>query len=115
MSKVDAYEQEILTAFEKGQLKSVATKAELVKLKAAARATAMKDRRVNIRLSSIDLSDIQVKALEEGVPYQTLIASVLHKYVSGRLVEKSNVVTSRSQGPQKGRSPALRSKQGHLK
>ena len=88
MSKVDAYEQEILSAFESGKLRSVATKAELEKLKAAARATAVKDRRVNIRLSSIDLSDIQVKALEQGVPYQTLIASVLHKYVSGRLVEQ---------------------------
>lgn len=87
MPNVDGYEQEILAAFEKGSLKSVATKAELEKFRAAARATAVKDRRVNIRLSSIDLSDIQVKALEEGMPYQTLIASVLHKYVSGRLVE----------------------------
>ncbi len=87
MPKIDAYEHELLTAFEKGQLKSVATKAELAKFKAAARATAIKDRRVNIRLSSGDLSDIQVKALEEGVPYQTLIASVLHKYVTGRLAE----------------------------
>ncbi|KAF0165029.1 MAG: hypothetical protein FD157_1710 [Rhodocyclaceae bacterium] len=87
MPKIDAYEHEVLTAFEKGQLKSVATKAELAKFKAAARATAIKDRRVNIRLSSGDLSDIQVKALEEGVPYQTLIASVLHKYVTGRLAE----------------------------
>jgi len=43
---------------------------------------------VNIRLSSGDLSDIQVKALEEGVPYQTLIASVLHKYFTGRLAER---------------------------
>ncbi|MHB8266126.1 MAG: hypothetical protein ACYDC7_09425 [Acidithiobacillus ferrivorans] len=87
MPKIDAYEHEVLTAFEKGQLKSVATKAELAKFKAAARATAIKDRRVNIRLSSGDLSDIQVKALEEGMPYQTLIASVLHKYVTGRLAE----------------------------
>jgi predicted DNA binding CopG/RHH family protein len=87
MPKIDAYELEILTAFEKGQLKSVATKAELAKFKAAARATAIKDRRVNIRLSSGDLNDIQVRALEEGVPYQTLIASVLHKYVTGRLAE----------------------------
>ena len=67
MPKINDYEQEVLTAFEKGQLKSVATKAELAKFKAAARATAIKDRRVNIRLSSGDLSDIQVKALEEGV------------------------------------------------
>jgi len=88
MPKTDEYEFEILSAFEEGRLKSVATKAELAKFKAAARATAIKDRRVNIRLSSGDLSDIQAKALEEGVPYQTLIASVLHKYVTGRLAER---------------------------
>src|SRR3954452_19277549 len=93
MPKTDAYELEILRAFEEGRLPSVATKAELAKIKAAARATAIKDRRVNIRLSSGDLSDIQAKALEEGVPYQTLIASVLHKYVTGRLAERSARVT----------------------
>ncbi len=87
MPKNDAYEREVLGAYEKGQLKSVATKAELAKFKAAARATAVKDRRVNIRLSSSDLQDVQVKAMQEGVPYQTLIASVLHKYVTGRLTE----------------------------
>ncbi len=96
MSKLDAYELEVLKAFEKGKLKSVATKSELEKLKTAARATAIKDRRVNIRLSSIDLSDIQVKALEEGIPYQTLIASVLHKYVTGRLLEQSRRITGRT-------------------
>jgi predicted DNA binding CopG/RHH family protein len=88
MSKIDADEQKLLAAYEQGKLRSVATKAELAKLKAAARATAIKDRRVKIRLSSGDLSDIQVKALEEGVSYQTLIASVLHKYVTGRLAER---------------------------
>jgi predicted DNA binding CopG/RHH family protein len=87
MPKIDADEQEILAAYESGVLKSVASKTELARFKAAARATAIKDRRVNIRLSSGDLRDIQVKALEEGVPYQTLIASVLHKYVTGRLAE----------------------------
>ncbi len=96
MSKIDAYELKVLKSFEKDEFKSVATRGELEKLKAAARATAIKDRRVNIRLSSIDLSDIQVKALEEGVPYQTLIASVLHKYVSGRFVEKPQRITDRS-------------------
>ena len=96
MPKIDAYEQEVLKAFENDKLKSVATKSELGKFKAAARATAIKDRRVNIRLSSIDLSDIQVKAMEEGVPYQTLIASVLHKYVTGRLSEKARRITGRS-------------------
>jgi len=92
MPKIDNDEMEVLTAYDKGRLKSVATKAELAKFKAAARATAIKDRRVNIRLSSGDLSDIQVKALQEGVPYQTLIASVLHKYVTGRLAEEPRAI-----------------------
>lgn len=112
MSKPDAYEREVLNAFEKGELKSVATKAELAKLKAAARATAIKDRRVNIRLSSIDLSDIQVKAMEEGIPYQTLIASVLHKYVAGRLVDKPAgsipKATTSNDAAQTRRSPGAR-------
>lgn len=88
MPELDREELELLEAFEKGSLRSIATKTQLARFKAAARATAIKDRRVNIRLSSGDLSDIQVKALEEGVPYQTLIASVLHKYVTGRLADK---------------------------
>ena len=89
MTKLDSYEQEILTAYESGQLKPVANKAELAGMRAAARATAVKDRRVNIRLSSGDLRDVQAKAMEEGMPYQTLIASVLHKYVNGRFAERA--------------------------
>lgn len=99
MPKIDEYELELVSAFEKGKLKSVATKAELAKFKAAARATAIKDRRVNIRLSSGDLSDIQVQALKEGVPYQTLIASVLHKYVTGRLAEPAAPVARTTDKP----------------
>jgi predicted DNA binding CopG/RHH family protein len=87
MPRVDEYEAELLASFDADKLKSVATKSELAKMRAAARATALKDKRVNIRLSAGDLQDIQVKALEEGMPYQTLIASVLHKYVAGRLQE----------------------------
>lgn len=96
MATTDAYEAELLAAYDKGALKSIASKSELARFKAAARATAIKDKRVNIRLSSGDLQDIQVKALEEGMPYQTLIASVLHKYVTGRLSEKA---ASTSQAP----------------
>jgi hypothetical protein len=70
------------------------------------RATAIKDRRINIRLSSGDLSDIQVKALEEGVPYQTLIASVLHKYVTGRLSERPQRVAKLPRGGAPKRRPA---------
>ena len=69
MPKIDDYELEVLSAFEKGKLKSVATKSELARLKAAARATAIKDRRVNMRLCSAGLGDIQIRALQEGVPY----------------------------------------------
>lgn len=86
--KLDDYEQEILTSYESGKLEPIATKAELAQMKAAARATAIKDQRINIRLSTGDLRDIQAKALQEGMPYQTLIASVLHKYIAGRLAEK---------------------------
>lgn len=64
MPTIDKSEQDILTAYEKGWLKSVATKSELAKFKSAARATAIKDRRVNIQRSSVNLSDIQVKTLK---------------------------------------------------
>lgn len=106
MPKTDPYESELITAFEKGTLKSVATKAELSKFRAAARATAIKDRRVNIRLSTGDLQDIQVKALQEGMPYQTLIASVLHKYVTGRLAERE--AQPRSPMAQQGKAAGRR-------
>jgi predicted DNA binding CopG/RHH family protein len=106
MSKTDPYESDLIAAFEKGALKSVATKAELSRLRAAARATAIKDRRVNIRLSTGDLQDIQVKALEEGMPYQTLIASVLHKYVTGRLAERE--VQPRSRALKEGKAAGRR-------
>jgi predicted DNA binding CopG/RHH family protein len=86
-SEIDKEERAILDAYERGKLRSVATKKELAKFRAAARATAIKDRRVNIRLSSNDLREIQARALADGLPYQTLIASVLHKYVTGRLIE----------------------------
>jgi predicted DNA binding CopG/RHH family protein len=101
MPDIDEDEIEVLSAYEKGKLKSVATKTELARLRVAARATGIKDRRVNIRLSSGDLSDIQVKALEEGVPYQTLIASVLHKYVTGRLAERPATARPRRRAPKR--------------
>jgi len=48
-----------------------------------------KDKRVNIRLSEKDLADLKIRAMQDGIPYQTLMGSILHKYVSGRLIEKS--------------------------
>lgn len=97
MKNLDRYEREVLGAYEKGALVSVRpTKAQLAGLREAARATFVKNRRVNIRLSAADLLDIQARAYEEGVPYQTLIASVLHKYVAGRLQEKKSRLTAGS-------------------
>jgi predicted DNA binding CopG/RHH family protein len=94
MSKLDPYELEVLEAYETGKLKPIASKAELQRMRIAARATSIKDKRVNIRLSSVDLLDIQAKALAEGMPYQTLIASVLHKYVAGKFSEKEPAAAS---------------------
>jgi predicted DNA binding CopG/RHH family protein len=99
-----SYEERISEDYEKGRLKSVApSKAELKSFKKAARATLIKNRRVNVRLSSPDLMDIQTRAAEEGMPYQTLIASVLHKFVTGRFTEKSSRLTTRSSGRAKRR------------
>ncbi len=97
MKKPDPFETDILQAYDKGELKSVApNRADLAKFKAAATATFAKDKRINIRLSSPDLMDIQARAMEEGIPYQTFIASVLHKYATGRLVEKPIKAPARS-------------------
>jgi predicted DNA binding CopG/RHH family protein len=96
--KLDKYEEEVLAAFESGAPLPIATKEELERIRESARATAIKDQRINIRLSAGDLRDIQVKAMQEGMPYQTLIASVLHKYVTGRLAEKSHITQSGPNG-----------------
>jgi predicted DNA binding CopG/RHH family protein len=75
-----------LATVENGEWRPVTNLDEQRKaLRSAAAATFRKDRRVNIRISGKDLDALQKRALEEGLPYQTLIASVLHKYVSGRL------------------------------
>ena len=93
------YEEDILTSFEKGEWHSVPNlKDEISRYAATAAATLTKDKRINIRLSSRDLEDVQTRAAEEGMPYQTLIASVLHKYVSGRLIETPPRPTMRTTG-----------------
>ena len=82
------YEAEILRSFEKGEWNPVKNlKKETTRYSEAAVETLLKNRRVNIRISAIDLEGLQAKAAAEGLPYQTLMASVLHKYVSGRLVD----------------------------
>lgn len=90
MKKFDAEEKEILEAFKKGGLKQSSNVAqEMEQHKAVAEATFKKDARINIRLSSRDLRSLQTRALKEGMPYQTLVSSVLHKFVDGQLVDKA--------------------------
>lgn len=86
---IDAEELEILQAWEAGVLRPVSAMAKQIKShRAAAEATFKKDQRLNIRISSRDLRSLQARALEEGVPYQTFAASLLHKFVSGHLVNQ---------------------------
>jgi predicted DNA binding CopG/RHH family protein len=86
--RLDDDELRVLAAYDAGEFVSIPSKDELEVLRAAARATGTKDRRVNIRRSSADVRDIQALALREGIPYQKLISSILHEYVTGRLVER---------------------------
>jgi predicted DNA binding CopG/RHH family protein len=89
-NKLDPEEEDLLNSYERDEWQSIRKlEEEKQRYQEYARATFKKDSRVNIRISSKDLEAIQKKALEEGIPYQTLIASILHKYVSGRLVERS--------------------------
>ena len=87
--KLDKEEAALLAAVEAGEWKPVNNlDDEIKRYQEYARATFRKDCRVNIRISGRDLQGLQKRALEEGIPYQTLISSVLHKYLSGSLVER---------------------------
>ncbi len=87
--KLDDDEREILGDFERGELRSVpGVKKEMEAARLAARNTFNKTRRVNLRMTERDFNLAHMRAREEGLPYQTLLSSVIHKYLSGRLVEK---------------------------
>jgi predicted DNA binding CopG/RHH family protein len=88
MTKLDTDEKTILDAYEAGKLKRARRSAALIKEHREAAGRALrKDARINLRLTSRDLRGLQKRALAEGIPYQTLAASILHKYVEGRLSE----------------------------
>ena len=88
-TKLDKYETDILDSYDKGEWVEVPDmKKEIKKHITYAKATLRKDKRVNIRISQKDLESIQRKAVEEGIPYQTLISSLIHKYNSGKLIVK---------------------------
>ena len=89
MNKLDSYEKDILKSYEKDEWVSVDNPEEKKKEYAQyAKSTFLKNKRINIRISEKDFIDIKKKSLEEGLPYQTLISSIIHKYVSGKLTEK---------------------------
>ena len=88
-TNLEPEEQKILDSFEAGEWSSAPDReAVLNRHRVYAQATFRKDRRLNIRISRKDLEALQKRALEEGMPYQTLAASILHKYVSGRMRER---------------------------
>lgn len=83
--KLDLEEQELLDSYESGEFKSDLDADRKEYLASTAEEAFKKDKRINIRISSRDLEALQRRALEEGLPYQTLVSSVLHKYISGGL------------------------------
>ncbi len=90
MANLNKEERESLASYERGEWKTVKNfKKKKRQAEEYAANTFKKDKRINIRISQKDLYGIQKRALEEGLPYQTLIASVVHKYIGGILIEKA--------------------------
>ena len=90
--KLNKNEKDLLTSFENDEWIEVPNmQNEIKKHINYAKASLRKDKRVNIRISQKDLESIQRKAIEEGIPYQTLISSLIHKFVSGNLIDKNNI------------------------
>jgi predicted DNA binding CopG/RHH family protein len=87
--KLSQDEKNLLESVERGEWKTTPNfNREVERYQEYAKATFRKDKRINIRISEKDLVGLQKKALQEGLPYQTLIASVLHKYITGQFKEK---------------------------
>jgi predicted DNA binding CopG/RHH family protein len=91
MPRTSRSEKPIVRSVERGEWKSVPDlPRERGRYRKIAQATLRKDRRINIRISGDDLDAIRARAVEEGLPYQTLIASLLHKYAAGQLVDSGS-------------------------
>ncbi len=81
-------EHDLLESIENDAWKSSENKDSLIEeLRETAVHSMAKDQRMNIRIGKRDLDGIKAKAIEEGIPYQTLVASIIHKYVHGKLKE----------------------------
>jgi predicted DNA binding CopG/RHH family protein len=91
-SKLDKHEKELLKSFDDDEWKEIPNmKKEISRHESYAKSTLKKDKRINIRISQRDLESIQRKAIEEGIPYQTLLSSLIHKYINGKLIEKDKI------------------------
>ena len=89
---IEQYEKEILEDLENGEFVPVTDLDEQMQMaKVAARNFMKRDNRVNVRISGADLNMIRRLAVQEGMPYQTLLASVIHKFVAGRLIDRNSV------------------------
>ena len=89
--KIKKEEKELLDSVEREEWATIPdVREEVNRYKEYAQATFRKDKRVNIRISEKDLVKLQRRALKEGLPYQTLISSILHKFITGQLEEKSS-------------------------
>jgi predicted DNA binding CopG/RHH family protein len=87
--KYDKEEKNILEAYESGKMKlSTPSKKEIEGIKAVAENTFRKDKRITIRLYKHDFTGIQKKAMEMGIPYQTLISGIIHRYIEGELISR---------------------------
>lgn len=88
--KYDEEEKKIIDAYESGKMVLFTpSEKEIEKIKAAAKNTFKKDRRITIRLYDHDYKGIQKKALEMGIPYQTLISGIIHRYIEGDLIPRN--------------------------
>ena len=88
--KYDKEEKDILDAYENGRMKlSTPSKKEIESIKTIAKNTFKKDKRITIRLYDHDYKGIQKKAMEMGIPYQTLISGIIHRYIEGELKPKN--------------------------
>lgn len=93
---LDAEEKDLLRSLENDEWQTVENlQEEIERSQKIAKATMKKNERMNIRMTKRDMDALKIKALEEGMPYQTLVSSVLHKYLAGNLVEKEQIVPTK--------------------
>ena len=89
MEKLDKYEKDILESFEKGEWEPIDDlEKEKERLSKIAKNTYLKNKRINIRISEWDLIRLKAKSMKEGIPYQSLVSSLIHQYITGKLVKQ---------------------------